>query len=399
MDIKDQLLDNGIPATEIVRADGISAPEMIYRLSDVLIRFLVKCENVICEKNECMIDLSEGMVLGGVERWSFSLGEILNTLKIKSAYLMFENSKKSVMDDKIPTLLIEDRTKIQVIDTIRYIVGSGAKIVICNFPYSILAGACIVKRYIDPKLKIILVFHNDEEIYYRALAAWEKYIDICLTISKKIKETLLGTGFPLYKIRDLYWKIPCDEKVDRRYTPKGSPIKIGYAGRISIDQKRVDLILEIGERLKEEHIGFQMELAGTGEYEDDLKKTIREKNLQNNIRYLGMVKHEHIIRFWKDQDICISCSEWEGHSISHSEAMAAGVVLVITDTSGARDDVEDGINGFVVDIGDIDALVERIIYLDRNRACLCKMGRKSIEKVIARNKYMDLESYWRALLE
>jgi Glycosyltransferase len=398
-DIKSKLLDNGIPETEIVIADGVSAAEMIYRLSDILCQFLFKGSGIVCEKYECLIDLSEGMVLGGVERWSYSLAEILNILEIKSAYLMFEHSERNVIDDKISTLIIEDKKKIEIIDVIRYIVGSGAKKVICNFPYAIMVGACMVKRYINPKLKIISVLHNDEEIYFRTILTWEKYIDVCLTISKKVKKTLLEKGFPLCKIKDLYWKIPCDGKMDRQYAPKGLPIKIGYAGRISIDQKRVDLILEIGKKLREDNIAFQIELAGGGAYAEELGREIREKNLQNNIRYIGMVEHEHIMKFWKNQDICISCSEWEGHSISHSEAMAAGAVLVITDTSGARDDVENGVNGFIVDIGDVNKFVECIIYLDSHRECLREMGSRSIEKIIARNKYMDPEGYWRALLE
>lgn len=397
-DIKKQLLDNGVSEAEIVIADGINAVEMIYRLSDVLFRSVVRFKDVICERFECLIDLSEGMVLGGVERWSYSVAETFASLGIKSAYLMFDNSKKNVTDDKIPILTIRDEEKIQIINAIRYIVGSGAETIICNFPSQIMFGACIVKQYINPKLRIISVLHNDEEIYYKTLVIWEKYVDVCLTISKRIKEKLLSKGFPLYKIKDLYWKISCDGKLDRSYTPKGLPIKIGYAGRISVEQKRVDQILKIAEKLRENHLEFQIEIAGTGTYERDLRKEIRQKNLQNNIRYIGMVKHEYIMGFWQDQDICISCSEWEGHSISHSEAMAAGSVLVITDTSGARDDVEEGVNGFIVDVGDIDMLVDRIIYLDKHRECLYQMGRRSVEKIIMRNKYMEPEVYWRSLL-
>ncbi len=79
--------------------------------------------------------------------------------------------------------------------------------------------------------------------------------------------------------------------------------------------------------------------------------------------------------------------------------MAAGAVLVITDTSGASDDVEEGINGFIVEIGDVEALAERIIYLDQHRELLNKMGNHSREKIIERNEYMEAENYWRRLLE
>ena len=79
--------------------------------------------------------------------------------------------------------------------------------------------------------------------------------------------------------------------------------------------------------------------------------------------------------------------------------MAAGAVLVITDTSGADDDVDEGINGFTAKIGDIEALVRHIIYLDHHRELLCKMGIHSKEKIIARNEYMESENYWKSLLE
>ena len=177
------------------------------------------------------------------------------------------------------------------------------------------------------------------------------------------------------------------------------PLKIGYAGRISTTQKRIDLLLEAGERLKKNRVNFCLNIAGSGDYEGELRKQITEKGLDNEIHMLGVVDHEQIMEFWQEQDICISCSEWEGHSISHSEAMAAGAVLVITDTSGARDDVEEGKNGFVVNVGDTEQLVNKIIYLYEHRELLPQMGSYSIRKIRERNKYMDPNHYWRSLLD
>ena len=61
-------------------------------------------------------------------------------------------------------------------------------------------------------------------LYYRALSTWEPYIDVCLSISSKIKNTLLSKRFPSYKIKDLYWKIPCDKRVRGFYSPTGEPL-------------------------------------------------------------------------------------------------------------------------------------------------------------------------------
>ncbi|MBD5497042.1 MAG: glycosyltransferase family 4 protein [Lachnospiraceae bacterium] len=397
-EVKGQLLENGVPENAIVIADGERAPEMLCRLSELLRHFISKADGIREENYKCLIDLSGGMVLGGVERWSYSLAEIVTGIRIKSAYLIPEHCSKKIADQTIPAMFVEKKTGIPIVDTMESILYSGADTVICNFPFEIMAGACMVKKYINPGLKVIAVLHNDEEIYYRALRVWGEYIDTCLTISTRTKEKLLREGFPSYKIRDLYWNVFCNGKIRRSYSLEGEPLRIGYAGRISIHQKRVDLLVAVGEKLKESHVEFCMRIAGTGEYEEELLRQIEAKGLEACMKWIGEVPHAHIMDFWKEQDICISCSEWEGHSISHSEAMAAGAVPVITDTSGATDDVKEGVNGFVVDIGDMDMLVERIVYLHTHRELLPQMGSQSIKKIMAKNRAAEPEAYWKALL-
>lgn len=398
-DVKKQLLEHGIPEEDVVISDGISAEEMIYRLSDILYKSYFRKAHMDNGIYQCLIDLSCGMVLGGVERWSYSLAETLDELGINSAYLMPAGCAKDVTDGRIPELFVESREGIPIVDTIKGILDIGPQTIICNFPFDIMMGACMIKRYVNPGLKVIVVLHNDEEIYYRTLMTWEKYIDVCLTISMKIKNTLLNRGFDPHKLKDLYWRIPFAEKSNHQYSLSGMSLRIGYAGRISVTQKRIDLLLEVGERLKKNSVNFCMNIAGSGDYEGELREQITEKGLSDEIRVIGVVKHEHIMKFWEEQDICISCSEWEGHSISHSEAMAAGAVLVITDTSGARDDVEEEKNGFVAAVGDVEELVNKIIYLYEHRELLPQMGNYSISKIRERNKYMDPNHYWRSLLE
>ncbi len=397
-EVKEELLAQGISEEEIIIADSIRAPEMIYRMSEQLflqVQKDKKPENTY----ECLIDLSAGMVLGGVERWSCSLLKTLQGLGIKSAYLMPRQDREKENEREWPALFIEEAKEKRMMSTMEQIVSSEAHTVVCNFPFEIMIGACAVKKCINPDLRIIAVLHNDEEIYYRAMTVWEKYIDTCLTISTKIKSTLLERGFPAFKVKDLYWSVSCDKKNNRTYSPADTPLQIGYAGRISVIQKRVDLLIRVAEKLKADGINFCMHIAGSGDYEEELKRQIREKTLDNEVRFVGVVDHEHIMDFWKRQDVCISCSEWEGHSISHSEAMAAGAVLVITDTSGARDDVEEGVNGFLADVGDIEALAKHLVYLAAHRELLHTMGSRSVRKIAARNESMEPERYWRRLLE
>ena len=175
-------------------------------------------------------------------------------------------------------------------------------------------------------------------------------------------------------------------------------LQIGYAGRVTISQKRVDLFLELALKLKEKGIRFLLNIAGTGNYYEKLCERVQEEGLQDCIVCVGCIDRKGIPNFWKKQDIMVSCSEWEGHSISQSEAMAEGAVPVITDVSGARDDVTDGYNGYVVDVGDIDALADRIqkLYLDRTK--LKQMSIRAHDTICKRQKDMDQTVFWDDLI-
>ena len=74
------------------------------------------------------------------------------------------------------------------------------------------------------------------------------------------------------------------------------------------------------------------------------------------------------------------------------EAMAAGVVPIVTPVGGIPDVAQDGVHGAFVPVRDCDALAQAIAALARDRAALARMsaacrkqiaGAYSIERVTA----------------
>ncbi len=61
-------------------------------------------------------------------------------------------------------------------------------------------------------------------------------------------------------------------------------------------------------------------------------------------------------------------SRSEGFGRPILEAMACGCAVVATDCGGPRDMIEDGVNGFLVPVGDVDRITERIQLLLHDRA-------------------------------
>ena len=95
----------------------------------------------------------------------------------------------------------------------------------------------------------------------------------------------------------------------------------------------------------------------------------------------------------------VSCSDIEGHSISQTEAMSCGAVPVITDTSGARDDVIDGKNGFIVEIGNTNQIVERICYLNHHREQLRFMGENAHKSILEKSDILNQKQFWNEILK
>ncbi len=77
--------------------------------------------------------------------------------------------------------------------------------------------------------------------------------------------------------------------------------------------------------------------------------------------------------------VWIVASRSEGFSIPVLEAMACGCVVVSTDCGGPKDLIEDGVNGFLVPVGDADAIVSRVRSLLDNMTLRKQMQRRALE--------------------
>ena len=95
---------------------------------------------------------------------------------------------------------------------------------------------------------------------------------------------------------------------------------------------------------------------------------------------------------WKKADIVVSLSETEGLGLSILEGMSYGAVPVVTDTAGIREYVINDENGYVVSIGDIKSMADKIKHLDENRVKLISFKKKSrylIQNKCSEERYYD----------
>ena len=375
-----QLLEMGIPQEEIVYKKG----NAMYILGEICLRCDLnnRLEAYASEygrinEKKVIFELQNGLTLGGVESWAVQSADILKKLSLQSDVYSETGDASKPLD---------------------YYLAERPGTIICNFTGTNTISACIYKKIYKSHVMVVAVLHNDEEEYYSLYSLMEPLIDAFCVISSSSRRKLMSRKVGPEKIRMLEWNVEVPARIEHNYSGAGSPIRIGYAGRVTVRQKRTDLIREIIDKLDEAKTEYMVEIAGDGEDVETFKEYIKGKSNPQNIRLLGRISRDDIPAFWQRQDIAVSCSDWEGRSISQQEAMASGAVPVVTDVSGARDDITDGENGFIVDVGDVGRMVERIIYLSEHRDVLENMGRKAYESMKAQKEKWDEVAFWKELL-
>ena len=78
--------------------------------------------------------------------------------------------------------------------------------------------------------------------------------------------------------------------------------------------------------------------------------------------------------------------------------MANGAVPVVTETAGAREDITDGVNGFIIPLDDYCMAADRIEYLFQHRESLRKMGMLAHDAVYPKSSMESHLEFWEKII-
>ena len=109
---------------------------------------------------------------------------------------------------------------------------------------------------------------------------------------------------------------------------------------------------------------------------------IEEYSKKNNIKavFTGYKNQLHISKYYSIADLCVIISDYDPSPKAMNEAMNFSLPIIATDVIGTSGDlVVDGENGYVISVGDVKSLSEKISYLSMNRDVSKKFGERSCE--------------------
>lgn len=118
-----------------------------------------------------------------------------------------------------------------------------------------------------------------------------------------------------------------------------------YTGRFS-HEKCLERIIGAFENLQNDFSNLWLLLVGDGYLKAEIEERVRRGKCGPKIKFLGFQKQ--VVDFLRMSDIFVLSSDYEGLSNSMLEAMATGLVTVVTNVSGSDDAIIDGESGFIV---------------------------------------------------
>ncbi len=192
------------------------------------------------------------------------------------------------------------------------------------------------------------------------------------------------------------WVIPNPVREMRGVGEKERRPVVAAMGRLD-RQKGFDLLLRAWALVAGRYPGWRLWILGDGPERGNLEGLCAELGLLGQVDFLGRVADPEEVL--SGCELFVLSSRYEGFPNALLEAMALGLPVVSFDCpSGPGEIVRDGVDGYLVPLGDVGALAEAMGRLMGDEAGRRRMGERARE-VRERFSLERIMGRWEELLE
>lgn len=247
------------------------------------------------------------------------------------------------------------------------------------------AFASYISRTIWRKHKVIVCEHGHYYMGEKFGLHWFgknkalKYAHAIVTLTKLDAQNYKNNNKKGIVIKNIYNPCVFPEDYQSNYNLYSKMIvSCGTLDKI----KRFDHVVLSAERVFAKHSDWCWYIYGDGPEKNNLIKMIKERQLENNVFIKGYENNKNVI--FENKSFIVSTSKFEGFGMVLVEAMQYHLPIISYDVNyGPKEIVEDGINGFLVESGNIELLsdaVERMIKDIDKRQTMSKMAYQSLDR-------------------
>ncbi len=250
-------------------------------------------------------------------------------------------------------------------------------------PFGTGLGGYMLKRTLRVPLEVH--YHGDfrntpfslstpfESRYFLWWARWiTTHADGVRVVSSGIRDYLVKTGIPHKRIRVIPTPVNIETFVHTHAAPH-SPTVI-FVGRLE-PVKNLPMLLGVISLVIKREPKTRFLIIGSGGLVEYMHREVEKRGLQQSVELLGGVAPHLLPAHYASADLLVLTSWSESFGKVLVEAGAAGIPVVSTATTGARDIIEDGTTGYLVPVNNASACAEKILLLMHDPVRARAMGR------------------------
>jgi|TARA_B100000959_G_scaffold265062_1_gene306186 glycosyltransferase involved in cell wall biosynthesis len=176
---------------------------------------------------------------------------------------------------------------------------------------------------------------------------------------------------------------------------------VGTVSRLAEHKGHDDVLDALGEVLRNSP-KLKLLWVGDGWWRERLEQRIREMGIEKQVIFTGLVQPETIANYIAAMDVLVHPSYREGLPRTVVQAMLGAKPVIANDVDGTREVCISGKTGYLVDVGDHEALRVAVLELQANpdkRMILGNEGRAFCKEQFAADKMVqELDKLYREVL-
>jgi len=360
-------------------------------------------------RTEAVIEICMSPDLGGLELYmaqaSLSLSKHLHVIPVVKS----DSALEPYFKDKIPFISIDKKSNIFMFSSAKKLANiideNSVKLIHLHWtkdiPFVVLAKLLSKSKPKIMQSRHMTMTRFKDDFYHNFLY---NNIDIILAVTNQVKEQLekfipstvrpkIVTLYPGAKESPLLGEEKKMQlKKELGFSPKS--FNVGMVGRINKDKGQY-LLIEAVKILKEKGLDVNAYFVGNAmqkSYLDELKQSVLDKKLQENIFFLGFMKTPS--EFYQLCDAVVLASKRETFGLVLVEAMRMKSAVLGSKSGGVVEIIDDEKTGLFFEPENVNSLADKIelfmkdrdfLELIKERAC-----NKSIEMFDSKKQFEKL---------
>jgi glycosyltransferase involved in cell wall biosynthesis len=253
------------------------------------------------------------------------------------------------------------------------------------------------------------IYHTDFPQYVRILTedsflesvAWRYMhwfygqLDTVFVNSEEYRQRWIKRGFDHAKLKilprgldiELFTPARREPAFWEKFTATNSQIRLLYVGRIS-REKDLDVLADAYRQLRNDGLPVQLFVVGHGPYSKKLAESLPEAV------FTGYLTGKELATAYASADIFVFPSTTDTFGNVILEAQACGMPVIVSDSGGPKELVEDRRNGLITRSRDVDDFMRAIRSLATDSALRERMGTAARKSVVDRSWPNAFRKFW-----